>query len=108
MGRFLGSVIWSECLIAGLSCITCKIYGFYQKCDGRDVQLVSVVSDTPEVISLTASSDRRGQLPHPLPRVLYHRHEPALLTETYRRLEGEPRNRTGWFDCFDAAAIAPN
>lgn len=84
-----------------------QVHAFYSEVEGGDVQLVSVVSDTPEVISFdnfeaidADSSPIRYRACFTTDMSL------SLLTETYVGLEkATPRNAPGWFDCFDAAAI---
>jgi hypothetical protein len=107
MGRFLAVLLVGSAVIAGFSMYYLQVHAFYSEVEGGDVQLVSVVSDTPEVISFdnfeaidADSSPIRYRACFTTDMSL------SLLTETYVGLEkATPRNAPGWFDCFDAAAI---
>lgn len=107
MGRFLAVLLVGSAVIAGFSMYYLQVHAFYSEVEGGDVQLVSVVSDTPEVISFdnfeaidADSSPIRYRACFTTDKSL------SLLTETYVGLEkATPRNAPGWFDCFDAAAI---
>lgn len=94
-------------LIAGISLYYLQVYGFYQEVEGGEVQLVSVVSDLPEVIpydGLTAIDADSSPIRY---RACFTTDfSLALLSETYVLVDkATPRNAPGWFDCFDAAAI---
>ncbi|WP_299740634.1 DUF6446 family protein [uncultured Roseobacter sp.] len=109
-GKIVGSVILISALIAGASLYYLQIYGYYEDAtaDLPEVRLVSLTSDQPEPIlaeriqAIDAdSSPIRFRACFETPSSL------AMLTETYVGLEfATPRNAPGWFDCFDAAAIA--
>ena len=107
-GKIIGIVILLSSIIAGAALYYLQVYGFYEDVDVAEVQLVSVVSDEPEPIPFdnfqaidADSSPIRYRACFTTDLSL------ALLTETYVGLdEVTPRNAPGWFDCFDAAAIA--
>ncbi|WP_299040871.1 DUF6446 family protein [uncultured Tateyamaria sp.] len=107
-GKIIGIVIVLSSIIAGVALYYLQIYGFYEEVTDAEVQLVSVVSDQPEPIPFdnfqaidADSSPIRYRACFTTDMSL------ALLTETYVGLEdATPRNAPGWFDCFDAAAIA--
>ena len=107
-GKIIGIVIVLSAIIAGAALYYLQVYGFYEDVAEADVQLVSVVSDEPEPISFADfqaidadSSPIRFRACFTTDMSL------ALLTETYVGLDNAtPRNAPGWFDCFDAAAIA--
>ncbi|WP_299603947.1 DUF6446 family protein [uncultured Tateyamaria sp.] len=107
-GKIIGIVIVLSSIIAGATLYYLQIYGFYEEVETAEVQLVSVVSDTPEPIPFADfqaidadSSPIRYRACFTTDMSL------ALLTETYVGLEqATPRNAPGWFDCFDAEAIA--
>ncbi|WP_299546035.1 DUF6446 family protein [uncultured Tateyamaria sp.] len=107
-GKIIGIVIVLSSIIAGATLYYLQIYGFYEEVETAEVQLVSVVSDMPEPIPFTDfqaidadSSPIRYRACFTTEMSL------ALLTETYVGLEqATPRNAPGWFDCFDAEAIA--
>ncbi|MEL6465475.1 MAG: DUF6446 family protein [Pseudomonadota bacterium] len=107
-GKIIGIIIVLSGIIAGAALYYLQVYGFYEEVDEAEVQLVSVVSDQPEPIPFADfeaidadSSPIRYRACFTTDLSL------ALLTETYVGLEdATPRNAPGWFDCFDAAAIA--
>ncbi|GGX54885.1 hypothetical protein GCM10007385_24060 [Tateyamaria omphalii] len=107
-GKIIGIVIVLSSIIAGAALYYLQIYGFYEEVETAEVQLVSVVSDEPEPIPFADfqaidadSSPIRYRACFTTEMSL------ALLTETYVGLEqATPRNAPGWFDCFDAEAIA--
>ncbi len=95
---------------AGAALYYLQVYGFYEevRAEAVEVRLVSLVSALPEPIlveNLQAidadSSPIRFRACFDTPASF------AMLTETYVGLDrATPRNAPGWFDCFDAAAIA--
>ena len=95
-------------LVAGAALYYLQIYGFYEEVTEQDVQLVSLNTDAPESILFddfvaidADSSPIRYRACFTTPMSL------PLLTETYALMEDTtPRNAPGWFDCFDAEAIA--
>ena len=110
-GKIIGIGLVVIGLIAGAALYYLQIYGFYTTvtaADARGVELVSVVSAEPEPIPFAEfeaidaeSSPIRYRACFTTDMSL------ALLTETYVGLEAAtPRNAPGWFDCFDAEAIA--
>ncbi|WP_147103912.1 DUF6446 family protein [Tateyamaria sp. syn59] len=107
-GKIIGIVIVLSGIIAGAALYYLQVYGFYDEVVEADVQLVSVVTDAPEPIPFdnfqaidADSSPIRYRACFTTDMSL------ALLTETYVGLDdATPRNAPGWFDCFDAAAIA--
>ncbi|WP_299656833.1 DUF6446 family protein [uncultured Tateyamaria sp.] len=107
-GKIIGIIIVLSGIIAGAALYYLQIYGFYEEVEVAEVQLVSVVSDAPEPIPFANfeaidadSSPIRYRACFTTDMSL------ALLTETYVGLEvATPRNAPGWFDCFDADAIA--
>ncbi|WP_299613874.1 DUF6446 family protein [uncultured Tateyamaria sp.] len=107
-GKIIGIIIVLSGIIAGAALYYLQIYGFYEEVEVAEVQLVSVVSNAPEPIPFANfeaidadSSPIRYRACFTTDMSL------ALLTETYVGLEvATPRNAPGWFDCFDADAIA--
>ncbi|MEL7166826.1 MAG: DUF6446 family protein [Pseudomonadota bacterium] len=110
-GKLIGIVLLLSGIIAGAALYYLQIYGFYVEItDGPEanVELVSVVSDDPEPIPYTdfQAIDADSS---PIRYRACFRTDLSLptLTETYVGIENQtPRNAPGWFDCFDAAAIA--
>lgn len=109
-GKIVGIVIMVSALVAGAALYYLQIYGFYEEVDApaEGITLVSLTDGGTEGIpydSFTAidaaSSPIRYRACFTTPFSL------ALLTETYEMVDGAaPRNAPGWFDCFDAGAIA--
>jgi hypothetical protein len=110
-GKILGIVILLSGLIAGAALYYLQIYGFYREVPAAQVgqiEMVSLSSDAPEPIlfdNLQAidaeSSPIRFRACFTTTSSL------AMLSETYTMVEtAVPRNAPGWFDCFDAPAIA--
>lgn len=107
-GKIIGIVIMLSALIGGIALYYLQVYGFYEEVQTQEVQLVSVVTDMPEPIPFANfeaidadSSPIRYRACFTTDLSL------ALLTETYVGLNDvTPRNAPGWFDCFDAPAIA--
>lgn len=110
-GKFIGIGLMIVALIAGAALYYLQVYGFYtdvSETDGPDVRLVSLVSDAPEPI---VSDDFRAidadSSPIRFRACFSTAMSLPMLTETYVGLDAPaPRNAPGWFDCFDADAIA--
>ncbi len=98
-------------LAAGAALYYLQVYGFYQEVadtGAGDVELVSLVTGEPEPIlydnlrAIDADSS-----PIRFRACFTTSHEQPMLTETYELVDDSiPRNAPGWFDCFDASAIA--
>jgi len=109
-GKIVGIVILISATLAGAALYYLQVYGYYRDvaAESVDVRLVSLSSNMPEPIlaqNLKAidadSSPIRFRACFDTPASF------AMLSETYVGLEGvTPRNAPGWFECFDAAAIA--
>ena len=109
-GKIIGIVLLLSSILAGAALYYLQVYGFYTdvpNTDGPDVQLVSVVSDSPEPISYTEFTAIDADSSPIRYRACFRTDMSlALLTETYVGLDAlSPRNAPGWFDCFDAEAI---
>ena len=108
-GKIVGISIMICALIAGAGLYYLQVYGFYERVEKAEVSLVSVVSNTPEPISFADfSAIDADSSPIRYRACFTTEMSLALLTETFVGLEGNPvpRNAPGWFDCFDAEAIA--
>ncbi len=109
-GKIVGIVILMSSLIVGASLYYLQIYGFYHEVSApaEGIGLTTIASSEAEVIPFenfqaidADSSPIRYRACFDTPYSL------ALLTETFQMVEGVmPRNAPGWFDCFDAEAIA--
>ncbi len=107
-GKFVGIAIMLSALIAGAGLYYLQVYGFYEEVATKEVTLVSVVSDMPEPIPFTNFQAIDADSSPIRYRACFETDlSLALLTETYVGLDkAVPRNAPGWFDCFDADAIA--
>ena len=107
-GKVIGIVILLSAAIAGGALFYLQEYGFYEAVLEEDVQLVSLATNEPESIVFgdfqaidAESSPIRYRACFTTGQSL------AFLTESYVLIENAtPRNAPGWFDCFDASAIA--
>lgn len=110
MGKFLTILLVGAAVVAGGSMYYLQVYGFYEPVPvraGSDVELVSLVTDSPVPIAYSNfqaidanSSPIRYRACFTTPA------SHSMLTETYVMIDGYiPRTAPGWFDCFDAAAI---
>ena len=110
-GKLVAGAIVMVALAAGALLYYLQIYGFYVEvpAQGRDdVVLVNLVTEEPEPIlhdnfrAIDADSS-----PIRYRACFETSHSLAMLTETYVMVDPTPpRNAPGWFDCFDAEAIA--
>lgn len=97
-------------LMAGAALYYLQIYGFYEEVDApaEGLELITLATNEGEVIPVEQfsaidadSSPIRYRACFTTPYSL------ALLTETFQMAENmTPRNAPGWFECFDAEAIA--
>lgn len=107
-GKIIGIVILLSAALAGGALYYLQIYGFYEAVYEEEVQLVSVVTDQPEAIlfenfqAIDADSS-----PIRYRACFTTTLSIPFLTESYVLVDdATPRNAPGWFDCFDAEAIA--
>ncbi len=110
-GKIIGGAIMISALVAGAALYYLQVYGFYSEVEASgdmDVQLVSLVSDEPEpVLYSRFRAIDADSSPIRFRACFETQASLALLTETYVSLDAPaPRNAPGWFNCFDAAAIA--
>jgi hypothetical protein len=107
-GKIIVIAILLSSLVAGIALYYLQVYGFYEPVTEQDVQLVSIVSDKPKPISfVTFEAIDADSSPIRYRACFTTNLSLAMLSETYVGLaEATPRNAPGWFDCFDARAIA--
>ncbi|MEP1356214.1 MAG: DUF6446 family protein [Tateyamaria sp.] len=107
-GKLIGLIILIGSLIGGIALYYLQVYGFYEPVVEAEVQLVSVVSDMPERITIDGFEAIDAESSPIRYRACFTTDlSLALLTETYVGLaDATPRNAPHWFDCFDAEAIA--
>lgn len=109
-GKIVGLFVLISALIAGGALYYLQVYGFYQEVSAevQEVRLMPLDGDRPQSITaqnITAidadSSPIRFRACFTTSSSL------TTLTETYQSFNAAiPRNAPGWFDCFDAPAIA--
>ncbi|WP_227267367.1 DUF6446 family protein [Roseobacter weihaiensis] len=109
-GKIVGLAIMISALFAGGALYYLQVYGFYEEvsAEAAEVRLMPLGSDVPvrilaeNIEAIDAeSSPIRFRACFTTPSSL------AMLSETYVGLaRAVPRNAPGWFDCFDAEAIA--
>lgn len=111
-GKLIGVLIVVTSLIAGAALYYMQVYGYYREvpaAGAMDVQLVSLSSGEPEPILFDSfQAIDADSSPIRYRACFTTTHSLSMLTETYALLEHEitPRNAPGWFDCFDAQAVA--
>ncbi|WP_186827010.1 DUF6446 family protein [Shimia ponticola] len=107
-GKIVGILILIAAIAMGGGAYYATVYGYYDDVEAGSVELTSLVSGEPEEIIFEGfegidanSSPIRYRACFTTPM------STAMLTETYETFEeAEPLNAPGWFDCFDAPAIA--
>lgn len=109
-GKIVGIVIMLSAAIAGAALYYLQEYGFYQEVasEAVEVRLVSLVSEQPEaILASNLQAIDADSSPIRFRACFLTTSSLAMLTETYVGLDrATPRNAPGWFDCFDAVAIA--
>ena len=107
-GKIMVSSILVSSVLGGAGLYYLQVYGFYEPVELAQVDLVSVVSNAPEPISIdTFEAIDADSSPIRYRACFTTDMSLALLSETYVGLDdATPRNAPGWFDCFDADAIA--
>ena len=107
-GKIVGIVILAAALIAGAALYYLQVYGFYREVPDATVRLVALDSQEPEEIDVrnlraidADSSPIRFRACFETDLTL------AEARETFAPITPpDPRNAPGWFECFDAPAIA--
>ncbi len=109
-GRIVGLAILLCALVAGGALYYLQVYGFYRDAtaDVSEVQLLTLEASAPERLDAQVlaaidadSSPIRFRACFTTPENL------DTLAARYQPFERAiPRNAPGWFDCFDAPAIA--
>ena len=107
-GKIVGIVILLSAAIAGAALYYLQIYGFYHDVPEAKVELVSLTTEEPEEIAAeNLQAIDADSSPIRFRACFEHDISLAMATETYEITEHtDPRNAPGWFDCFDAPAIA--
>lgn len=110
-GKVIGIILIATGVLGGGGLYYLQEYGFYETIEATSddmVQMTSVTSGAPESILFDSfeaidadSSPIRYRACFTTPQSL------AMMTETYELYDtAAPLNAPGWFDCFDATAIA--
>lgn len=108
-GKVVAGAILISAALAGAAIYYLQLFGFYEDVSDRaEITLVAISSQEPEVIvadNIQAIDADSSPIRY---RACFETSASfGLLTETYVGLDGvTPRNAPGWFDCFDAEAIA--
>lgn len=107
-GKIIGIVILISAIVAGAGLYYLQIYGFYETVSDQEVTLVSLHTDAPEPVIFDSFEAIDAESSPIRYRACFTTTQSlAFLTESYVLIDGAtPRNAPGWFDCFDAAAIA--
>ncbi|MEO0937232.1 MAG: DUF6446 family protein [Pseudomonadota bacterium] len=107
-GKVIGIVLILSGAIAGIALYYLQVYGFYEPVTREEVLLTNLVTGEPEAILITGFQGIDADSSPIRYRACFETGASlAMLTETYVGLDrAEPRNAPGWFDCFDAEAIA--
>ncbi|SFT48613.1 DUF6446 family protein [Sedimentitalea nanhaiensis] len=111
MGKVLAVALLVCGLIAGGAMYYLQVYGYYHEVAAsgpEDVAIVSLATDAPEPIPHSGFRAIDADSSPIRYRACFDTTaDPAALSQTYWDIAGaDPRNAPGWFDCFDAAAIA--
>lgn len=107
-GKIVGLVILLSAALGGGLLYYLQIYGFYEDVAAADVSVTLLTEDgAAEVIEV---SDLRaidaGSSPIRFRACFSTALDPAALTGFVPAPDVVPRNAPGWFDCFDAEALA--
>ena len=110
-GKVVGLVLVIAAALAGGALYYAQVYGYYHEVAAApegEVTLVSLADDRAEPILYDGFRAIDADSSPIRYRACFHTGMSlALLTETYRMVEGaEPRIAPGWFDCFDAAEVS--
>ncbi len=110
-GKLLVIAILLCAVIAGFGLYYLQIYGFYftpGSRPGQDVTLVPLGATEAEPIAYSAFQAIDADSSPIRYRACFETATDAMaLTARYQQIAAAvPRNAPGWFDCFDAAAIA--
>ncbi|MFG6582417.1 DUF6446 family protein [Sulfitobacter sp. 1A12779] len=107
-GKIVGIVILLSAAIAGAALYYLQIYGFYHDVSEAKVELVSLTTEEAEEIAAeNLQAIDADSSPIRFRACFEHDMSLAMATETYEMTDHtDPRNAPGWFDCFDAPAIA--
>lgn len=107
-GKLVGIIILALAAVAGVSMYYLQVYAFYEDVPQDDVRLMSLASEMPEEIVISAFEGIDADSSPIRYRACFRTEESlAMLSETYASYDAAvPRNAPGWFECFDADAIA--
>ena len=109
-GKIIGIVILMSALVAGGALYYLQIYRFYHEVAAEtvDVRMISLAEGTPQpVLAENIQAIDADSSPIRFRACFTTSASLAALTETYETYDrAVPRNAPGWFDCFDASAIA--
>ena len=109
-GKLLAIILVVAAAVAGISMYYLQVYGFYYEVaakPGQDIQLLANGSDTPEPITYTAFQAIDADSSPIRYRACFETDLTSADLDSFQVVESpEPLTAPGWFDCYDAVAIA--
>ncbi|MBK0329069.1 histidine kinase [Rhodobacteraceae bacterium F11138] len=110
-GKLLALGLLICAVVAGGAMYYLQIYGYYREVAAtgpEDVVIVALASNAPEPIAHSGFRAIDAESSPIRYRACFTTTvSPDALAETHWQIKAaDPRNAPGWFDCFDAAAIA--
>ncbi len=110
-GKLLAILLLLSALVAGAGMYYLQIYGFYYDVEaqpGQDVVLMTDASDAPSPIPYAAFRAIDADSSPIRYRACFETDlRPQGMLKTYVAVENaEPLTAPGWFDCYDAVALA--
>ncbi|MCG7519673.1 DUF6446 family protein [Ruegeria sp. Ofav3-42] len=110
-GKLLAIILLVSAVVAGAGMYYLQIYGFYYDVEpkpGQDVMLMTESSEEPAPISYSAFQAIDADSSPIRYRACFETDlTPEQIEETHIAVEdAEPLTAPGWFDCYDAVALA--
>jgi hypothetical protein len=107
-GKLIGIAILICAVVAGAALYYLQVYGFYREVAGAEVVMVPQDGSAPQPIAYREMRAIDADSSPIRYRACFRTDlAPAAAAETYAPApKAVPRNAPGWFECFDAAAIA--
>ncbi len=109
-GKLLAIILLASAALAGAGMYYLQVYGFYYDVaarPGEDVVLLSKGSEIPEPIAYSAFQAIDADSSPIRYRACFETELTVEDLAAYQTVENaEPLTAPGWFDCYDAAAIA--
>lgn len=109
-GKLLAIILLVSAVLAGAGMYYLQVYGFYYDVasqPGKDVTLLAEGADTPQPIPYTAFQAIDADSSPIRYRACFETEMTGDDLAVFRSVENpEPLTAPGWFDCYDAVAIA--